>query len=384
LKNDSSSQNKSSPLNTFQLINKIEKTELENCKNASSFLQSAMWGKFKSLFGWSAKSFLIEWSFNEKRENAPLLVLYRRLAPGFSFAYVPWGPHLPPFFPCDVKPQAMRQLAKKLKTFFAFNTVFIRFEPPWFNEDEKWEEAQSKEKKEFVTAGFKKSAATVQPPDTVIISLSASCEELLAMMKPKWRYNITLAGKKGVQVNIGTEKDLEIFYSLLKETAIRDGIAVHNINYYKTLYELCVSKEPCVSKETREKKENLSIRLYTASHEGDTLAAIIVLFYGKEAVYLYGASSNIKRNLMAPYALQWRAMQDAKENGCLYYDLFGIPPFEDPKHPMAGLYRFKTGFGGRIIHRPGSWDYAYKPFFYTLFNFAEALRKKLMNLKKKR
>jgi len=114
------------------------------------------------------------------------------------------------------------------------------------------------------------------------------------------------------------------------------------------------------------------------------LAAIVVLFRGKEATYLYGASSNNKRNLMAPYALQWRAMQDAKEMGCKNYDLFGIPPNEDPEHPMAGLYRFKTGFGGQIIHRPGSWDFAYNGFIYNLFSIAEKLRKKLFNLRKKR
>jgi lipid II:glycine glycyltransferase (peptidoglycan interpeptide bridge formation enzyme) len=51
---------------------------------------------------------------------------------------------------------------------------------------------------------------------------------------------------------------------------------------------------------------------------------------------------------------------------------------------MAGLYRFKTGFGGQIIHRPGSWDYAYKPVMYKLFNIAEGFRKKLFSLKKRR
>jgi lipid II:glycine glycyltransferase (peptidoglycan interpeptide bridge formation enzyme) len=127
----------------------------------------------------------------------------------------------------------------------------------------------------------------------------------------------------------------------------------------------------------------LKLCLYIASHDSDNLAAIIVLFYGKDATYLYGASSNNKRNLMAPYALQWKAIQDAKEMGCQYYDLFGIPPNDDPNHPMAGLYRFKTGFGGKIVHRPGSWDYPYKPFIYTLFNIAEALRKRLLNLRKK-
>ena len=126
-----------------------------------------------------------------------------------------------------------------------------------------------------------------------------------------------------------------------------------------------------------------SLILYTAEHENDVLAAIIVLYRGKHATYLYGASSNNKRNLMAPYALQWRVMQDAKIYGCTQYDLFGIPPDENPDHPMAGLYRFKTGFGGKIIHRPGSWDYPYKPLLYFLFSTAERLRKKIRDKRKR-
>jgi len=192
-------------------------------------------------------------------------------------------------------------------------------------------------------------------------------------MKPKWRYNVSLAEKKGVKVKVSGVENIEVFYKLLKETSIRDGIAVHGINYYRTLFEVC----------KKQNKKEQFIRLYTAEHEGDILAAIVVLFYGKDATYLYGASSNNKRNLMSPYALQWKALQDAKEAGCTNYDFFGIPPNEDPNHPMAGLYRFKTGFGGQIIHRPGSWDYRYKKALYGLFNKAEALRKKLYNLKKK-
>jgi lipid II:glycine glycyltransferase (peptidoglycan interpeptide bridge formation enzyme) len=77
-------------------------------------------------------------------------------------------------------------------------------------------------------------------------------------------------------------------------------------------------------------------------------------------------------------------MTDAKALGCQVYDLFGIPPDPDPAHPMAGLYLFKTGFGGRIIHRPGSWDYLYRPLMAGIFNKAELLRKKLRNLKRAR
>ncbi|MCL2804523.1 MAG: peptidoglycan bridge formation glycyltransferase FemA/FemB family protein [Treponema sp.] len=333
----------------MEYINEIKEAPLDVCKGSETFLQSAMWGEFKSRFGWSAKAFLI----CLQKESFPLLVLCRRLAPGFSFAYIPWGPEFPMSFNHAEKPKAAAEIAKKIKPFLTHNTVFARFEPAW--ENDKLEIGD--------WAGFKKGTV-VQAPDTVIVDLATSCEEILARMKPKWRYNISLAAKKGVQVNV--TGDLETFYNLLKETALRDGISVHNFNYYKTLFEIC------------EKQEKETLRLYTASHENDTLAAIVVLFRGKDAVYLYGASSNEKRNLMAPYALQWRAMLDAKEALCLNYDLFGIPPNEDPNHPMAGLYRFKTGFGGKIIRRAGSRDYPYNPFLYTLFSIAEKLRKNIL------
>jgi len=358
-------------------IKEVIKADLNICDTADSFLQSAMWGEFKSRFDWTAVAFEINWE--KDAQKTPLLVLSRRLAPGFSFAYVPWGPELPDGFQNDLRPKALGELALKLKPLLSNNAFFIRFEPPWYDEDGA---APSKdEDASFFSRGFLRAAATVQPPDTVIINLKVPCDEILAAMKPKWRYNISLAEKKGVLVNhadgvhLDSTQELETFYSLLKETAERDGIAIHSFNYYKTLFEVCAGRS--------KNGENLTLRLYTAVHEGDTLAAIVVLFRGKYATYLYGASSNIKRNLMAPYALQWKAMQDAKEAGCQYYDLFGIPPDDDPNHPMAGLYRFKTGFGGQIVHRPGSWDYPYKKAVYSLFNVAEAFRKKLRDRKKK-
>jgi len=351
----------------MEYISDFNETELKTCESAGSFLQSSMWGEFKAKFGWNAKAFLTEWLYNDSKEKTPLLVLCRKLMPGFSFAYVPWGPQLPVNILIDEKENAASQIAKKLKPYLPRNCVFIRFEPPWAVNSEQVTDKKENEKI-FFQAGFKKAASTVQPPDTVIINLENKPEEILSQMKSKWRYNISLAEKKGVTVKTCGIEEIETFYNLLKETAQRDGISVHGLKYYKTLFELCGEK----------------IKLYTASHEGETLAAIVVLFWGKDATYLYGASSNNKRNLMAPYALQWKAMQDAKETGCINYDLFGIPPNEDPSHPMAGLYRFKTGFGGQIVHRSGTWDFAYNGFFYGLFCLAEKLRKKILFNKKKK
>jgi lipid II:glycine glycyltransferase (peptidoglycan interpeptide bridge formation enzyme) len=338
---------------------------LSVCDGADSFLQSAMWGTFKSRFGWVSRAFLVDYGGAGER---PLLVLSRRIAPGVSMAYVPWGPELPADFPPDppARTVALTELAGELRQFLSPDTAFIRFDPPWFSGGEAAVPG--------LGAPLRRAAADIQPPDTVLIDLTGSTDAIRAAMKPKWRYNIGLAEKRGVTVSRCDAKGLDVFYRLLASTARRDGIAIHHTGYYQTLFEVCRADGPGAGE----------LCLYTAEHAGDALAAIVVLRRGKQATYLYGASANLKRNLMAPYALQWRAIREAKESGCAVYDLFGIPPNDDPSHPMAGLYLFKTGFGGAIIHRSGSWDYPYKPPVYAVFTGAEKLRKKLRDLRKRR
>jgi lipid II:glycine glycyltransferase (peptidoglycan interpeptide bridge formation enzyme) len=314
---------------------------------------------------------LADWG---NRDKTPLLVIRRRLLSGFSFAYVPWGPELPPDFPADDERRnsLLGELAKNLQSLLPNDTAFVRFDPPWFSQG-------TEAPPPSLLPPFVRAGADVQPPDTVLIDLSRPMESLLKDMKPKWRYNARLALRKGVTVQRADEEGLDLFYSLLRETSKRDGIAIHGIDYYRVLFAQCREYQ---AREDGNKEENLDLRLYIAHHERDPLAAVVVLFRGPKATYLYGASSDRKRSLMAPYALQLKAMEDAKASGCVEYDLFGIPPGEDPSHPMAGLYRFKTGFGGLIIHRPGSWDYPYRPLVYRLFRAAESLRKNIRTLKK--
>ena len=78
---------------------------------------------------------------------------------------------------------------------------------------------------------------------------------------------------------------------------------------------------------------------------------------------------------MPSYGLQWRAIRLARQRGCSFYDLFGIPPDADPRHPMHGLFRFKTGFGGRVVNRLGCYDVSWRPLAYRLYSGAEALRR---------
>lgn len=336
----------------------IVQTDARACdEEAATFLQSGFWAAFKGEFGWRSLSFRVG------KGDAPLSVLSRRLFRGASFAYVPRGPA--PGAMGDSRVERLAALAGALRPFLPRDCVFLRFDPPWHStrlETEPYDPSS----RPSLGRPFRRAGADVQPPDTAVLSLSGrSDEELLAGMRPKWRYNIRLALKKGVSVaSEPPESAVDIFYSLYETTAARDRIALHPKRYYERLFSLAREYGPGAP----------DLRVWVARHEGGPLAAIITSCFRDEAVYLYGASSDEKRNLMPAYALQWAAIRAARDAGCKYYDFYGMPPFEDTDHPMAGLYRFKTGFGGEVFHYAGSWDYPMRPALYAGYRAAEALR----------
>ena len=49
--------------------------------------------------------------------------------------------------------------------------------------------------------------------------------------------------------------------------------------------------------------------LFLAEYEGEAIAGIIVLRFGRWSWYMYGASSNEQRNLMPNHLLQWNGIQ---------------------------------------------------------------------------
>lgn len=342
--------------------------EAEGRDEAESLLQSEFWASFKAEFGWSS----LRLRMASGGGSRSLLVLIRRLAAGRSFAYVPHGPEGDlaqaegAFF--------LAELSELLRPLLPRHCAFVRYDPPWFvAEPRRGEEgglgpSEVEALRPGVGGALRRAAADVQPPDTVLVDLRPGEEELLSGMKPKWRYNVRLAQKKGVSVESGGLEAVPEFYELYRATSMRDRIALHPERYYSRLFSLAAERRAAGLPGAPD------LRLWTARHEGKALAAIVTAFRGGRAVYLYGASSDEGRNLMPAYALQWAAMRAAKAAGCVEYDLFGIPPAEDPSHPMAGLYRFKTGFGGRVVHRPGSWDYPLRRAEYAAFRAAERAR----------
>lgn len=349
------------------------------------FLQTQFWAQFKSRHGWKPYFFVLHEDGAEQtdglcegcQDGTRLAVLVRAFKVKFirfSIAYIPMAPEADVHDNAAVLQEQLISITEKIRHFLPEDTLCVRFDPAIdFTEKKKrdefvWNFIHLKKK----SVKIRKAACDIQPPDTVLLPLSGTEEEILSCMKSKWRYNIRLAQKKGVSVrrfkagDEGFEAAFETFFSLFQQTSERDGVQFHEKSYYRGLFSL--------SEKHKDDPSAPQIRLYIAQHEADFLAGIITLLCRREAVYLYGASGNIKRNLMPAYLLQWTAIREAKQSGCPVYDFYGCPPTDDKSHPMHGLFLFKTGFGGTLVHRPGSFDVILKKNAYALYRAAEKMR----------
>jgi peptidoglycan pentaglycine glycine transferase (the first glycine) len=188
----------------------------------------------------------------------------------------------------------------------------------------------------------------VQPVRSIVLNLLPTEDALLAGMKEKWRYNLRLAQRKGVAIREAqTVEDIQAWYALLQTTGNRDHFGIHTIDYYLKAWHIFAPRQQA--------------RLFLAEYEGHLLAGIFVALLAKQAIYLYGASSNEHRNLMPNYLLQWEAIRWAKQQGAVQYDFWGIPETDREDEAMAGVHRFKRGWGGERVRFVGCYEHTYRP-----------------------
>jgi len=195
------------------------------------------------------------------------------------------------------------------------------------------------------------------PPYTALIDLTQSEEDILAAMKPKGRYNIKLARKKWVVVE-QVEKhawNIEKFYELMSETTSRDKFAGNTLEYYTSFLESLDDTQ-----------------LFFAYHEGEIIAAGIFVGAWDVMIYYYGASANIKRNLMAPYLLQWTAIEHAKKRGFKIYDFLWVAGDDEKNSPLAGVTDFKMKLSPEKTYVSDSFIFVNKKMKYM---FIECIRK---------
>lgn len=218
-----------------------------------------------------------------------------------------------------------------------------------------------------VNPRLKLSQAPLFPQWTQVIDLKPDEGALLKNMKPKTRYNIKLAQKKGVTVKEVTSNDgFEIFIKLYFETCERQHYAGHNYDYHKTLFNIL--------------KEGVS-HILIAYYENTPIAAYHLFKFNKVLYYPYGGSSDRHREVMGANLLMWEAIKFGKSLECETFDLWGsLAPDYAVNNIWAGFTRFKSGYNSTFTKMMGSYDLVINPVLYRPLILAQKIREKLLGM----
>lgn len=196
------------------------------------------------------------------------------------------------------------------------------------------------------------------------LDLTLSEEELLARMRKATRYEVRQAQKLGIEVKMGG--DIGEFYDLQMETAKRQRFVPFSKNFLEEQFKVFATDDQAV--------------LYTARLNQTKLAQAMVIFYGAEADYHYGASALEGRQYPGAYLIQWEAIKEAKRRGMKRYNFWGVAPEGETAHRFYGVSVFKRGFGGQDVEYLHARDLIINWPRYLVNWSIEVLRKKIRNV----
>ncbi|HIT21977.1 MAG TPA: peptidoglycan bridge formation glycyltransferase FemA/FemB family protein [Candidatus Scybalousia intestinigallinarum] len=424
----------------MNFIENIEKEKYEKfVKNhpKSHFLQSYAWGEFaKEEKNLTPHYVGLE---NDKHQLvAATLLLEKHLPLGYCYLYAPRG------YVIDFKDfellktftEEIKKYAKKRKA------IFVKIDPDiiYHEEDcnqkiiiDKDDQAyQSLKKLGYRHLGFTKNFETMQPRYTFRIDFTKPWEEVEKNFSKTTKQRIKKAEDLLVDVEIGTEKDIQTFYQLMILTETRKDFVTHNEKYYQSLYKIWNQDNECnlflgsvdldkiIKKQTELKQEilkeltkyeheNLSksekskknelekrkdkletdiIKYQQAQKEygtNITLSAHFIIEYGDKAWVLYAGNHNILTDTYTNYKTYEQHIKYYYDKKIKTYDQFGTIGDLRKENPLLGLHEFKKKFGGNYIEFTGEFDLVLnKPMYFIFTKLVPLYRKLIKNIAKKK
>lgn len=313
------------------------------------YMQSHAWGKLQEHHGWTPH-------YLEVRDGDALkgtaLVLSRTIPVlGKKIMYAPRGPV---FDFMDTIESRKIAVALQLKI-QEIGGVFLRCDP-YVSESVMLEN-------KLEALGYNKVERDWSywngPKLVFWLDLRTDEDTLFKNMSSTCRNEVRAGYKKGVVFEQGCRDDLDDFYRLMVSTGQHKGIAVHDADYYRTLYDTL--------------SRSASVGLFLGRFEGKTIAAGMSVKYGEKAWLLYAASNREYYKLKPNRTLQWEMVLWAHREGCHRYDFRGTaasdPP--NPDDPGYGVYEFKKSFGPEYTRLVGYYDLVVGHNIHRLFRFSE-------------
>lgn len=316
-------------------------------------LQTWEWGEFKrATGGWMPKRL----AYERDGEIVAMASLATRSMGPLKVMAVSKGPALD-YSDIALARTVLGDLARRAKR---FGVAWLKIDPDVIlargmpgSADDRQEEGGLAVSNLLKAAGWRFSADQVQFRNTLKIDLRRAEAEILAAMSGNTRRKIRVANKKGIRVRLATTDDIPLLYELYRVTGERDEFLIRPLEYYRRAWQAFMSA-------------GLAQALI-AEYQGQAIAHVILFHFGGKCWYFYGASSNVERQRMPNYALQWEAIKSAKAQGCAVYDMWGAPDAFAESDPLWGVYQFKRGFRGEVIRHIGAWDFAPQPWLYHTY-----------------
>lgn len=299
-------------------------------------LQLWGWGEVKAAHGWRAYRYKVT---RDDDIVGCAQVLVRPLPwPFRRFVYIPRGPV------CDVADQdeVLAALIAHVKRYL--KGVVLSIEPSW-------EVAP-------IGQGWRRSSNTILIPNTLILDLHRSQDELLEAMAKKTRQYIRKSAKEAVVIRRVTSRDmLADLLVLYHQTATRAGFPLHDDQYYYDVFD---------------KLGDASV-LFAASHEGRPIAFVWLAVSAGTAFELYGGMNDEGQALRVNYALKWHAITECQKWGVEKYDLNGL--LND------GISTFKRGFADHENELAGTYDYPLSPLYVVWAHLLPLAKNTLRHIK---
>ncbi len=305
----------------------------------SGFMQSSDWAKVKKEEGWSFAKIAIK---ERGTIRAAALILMIKTKSG-TLLYSPQGPIIP-WHNFRKRNFYLEKLIGMVQDIAQKNGGVCWRMEPW---------ALHMYGKPLLQ--FQKSPMDMQPRHTALISLLGSEEEILEKFKPKTRYNIRLAQKHNLGVEIGQDKkSFETFYSVYRKTVDRKAIDYKELPYFASIQKYLATKDQAF--------------VINIKKDGQYIESVLLIRFGDRLTYFFGGFDYEYRKYMAPYLVHWEAIKLGRKLGCQFYDLWGIANTESADHPWHSFTEFKMKFQPIKISLTGAYDVVfdkerYKEFF---------------------
>lgn len=286
----------------------------------ANFLQSWNWGEFHKNLG--HKVFRVGF-YDESRAMGVMLAVVEKAKRG-TYLTVPGGPLI------DWENNEITNEFKKIIVEIAKKNScsFVRVRPQTLETAEN--------SKLFADLGFRSAPMHLHAELSNLLDITKTEEELLANMRKATRYEIKQAQKLEIKITTSQKcADIDEFYDLQIETAQRHGFVPFSKKFLQEQFKVFVEDDQVI--------------LYTAWLGKIKLAQAMVIFYGQEANYHYGAGAEAGRKYPGAYLIQWAAIKEAKKRGLKRYNFWGVAPEGETKHRFYGVSVFKRGFGGEDV-----------------------------------